>query len=59
MTKEKEIHYLTECPICGKPIYPFSLDHDGHCHIIHKTPNDRIAELEERVTALENSVENK
>jgi hypothetical protein len=59
MTKEKEIDYLTECPICGKPIYPLPLGQDGHSHFIHKTPDDRIAELEKRVAVLENSVENK
>ncbi|MBE9594624.1 MAG: hypothetical protein IMF19_14225 [Proteobacteria bacterium] len=53
MTKEKEIHYVTKCPICGEPIYPYPAEYDGHCQIIHKTAKEQIKDLEERVSDLE------
>lgn len=57
MTKEKEMHYYTKCPICGEPIYPIPADHDGHFHIVHKTAKERIEDLEERVSDLEKEID--
>lgn len=57
MTEEKKIRYVTKCPICGDPIYPYPADHDGHTHIIHLTVKQRIADLEERVMDLEKEID--
>jgi hypothetical protein len=57
MSGEEEMRCITKCPICGKPIYPIPADHDGHFHIIHKTPEEQIEELEQRVAHLEDMAE--
>jgi hypothetical protein len=55
MKEEEKIRYISKCPICGEPIYPYPADHDGHCHIVHKTAKEQIEELKERVPLLENT----
>jgi hypothetical protein len=56
MSENKEIQYVSKCPICGEPIYPFPADHDGHCHIIHKSVEVRIEDIEQRIAQLESDV---
>jgi hypothetical protein len=56
MSEEKEIQYITRCPICGEPIYPVPADHEGHGHLIHLTVQERIEDIEQRVTQLEDKV---
>jgi hypothetical protein len=56
MREEKEIQYITRCPICGEPIYPVPADHEGHGHLIHLTVQERIENIEQRVAQLEDKV---
>jgi hypothetical protein len=56
MIEKPKIHYTSKCPICGDAIYPYPADHDGHCHIIHKTVKERIEELDERMDLIEEEI---